>query len=175
MIRIVKNRVFAKPAIPCFFFLLFFFVFAPCHGAHGNTTAATLRIDRLIDNGGYILADGQAPIAAADEEKLFVPASILKIVTALGALHILGPDFRFHTEFYLSPDNDLYIKGFGDPFLTSEEITNKVRLCKRSAPQSEPVVGQARWTYIEKSFWVPEGSDRAMGRQEDGSGPRNVL
>lgn len=123
MIRIVKNRVLAKPAIPCFFFLLFFFVFAPCHGAHGNTTAATLRIDRLIDNGGYILADGQAPIAAADEEKLFVPASILKIVTALGALHILGPDFRFHTEFYLSPDNDLYIKGFGDPFLTSEEIT----------------------------------------------------
>jgi len=24
-------------------------------------------------------------------------------------------------------------------------LTNKVRLCERSEPQSEPVVGQARW------------------------------
>ena len=29
-------------------------------------------------------------------------------------------------------------------------ITNKVRLCERSEPQSEPFVGQARFLYIRK-------------------------
>jgi len=39
-------------------------------------------------------------------------------------------------------------------------ITNKVRLCERSEPQSEPFVGQARSPYIENSFFEGRTSDQ---------------
>lgn len=77
---------------------------------------------RLISNGGFILNKNGVAIASRNADSQFIPASILKITTCLAALHILGPDFRFRTDFYYTADNDLWIKGFGDPFLTSEEI-----------------------------------------------------
>ena len=49
-----------------------------------------------------------------------IPASTLKILTALSAIHHLGPDYRFPTEFYTDIDQNLKIKGYGDPLLTSE-------------------------------------------------------
>ena len=55
-------------------------------------------------------------------DKNLIPASTLKIFTSLVALYYLGPDYRFQTEFYLSPDNNLKIKGYGDPLLISETL-----------------------------------------------------
>jgi D-alanyl-D-alanine carboxypeptidase/D-alanyl-D-alanine-endopeptidase (penicillin-binding protein 4) len=60
-----------------------------------------------------------------------VPASVLKIFTALVALHYLGPEYRFSTEFYQDQDSNLKIKGYGDPLLISEtlmEIVNNLIL-----------------------------------------------
>lgn len=61
--------------------------------------------------------------------KLFNPASNMKILTTATALWYLGPTYRFRTEARRDPDlrngtlnGNLYIKGFGDPTLTSEEI-----------------------------------------------------
>lgn len=51
-----------------------------------------------------------------------IPASILKIATVSAALDILGPDYRFSTGFYTDRENNLYIKGVGDPTLMSEEV-----------------------------------------------------
>ena len=79
-------------------------------------------IQNLIQNGSYILTRGNRIIYSYDEDNKLVPASIWKIATSLAALKTLGDDFRFKTEFYLDIDNNLYIKGFGDPFLVSEEI-----------------------------------------------------
>jgi D-alanyl-D-alanine carboxypeptidase/D-alanyl-D-alanine-endopeptidase (penicillin-binding protein 4) len=53
-----------------------------------------------------------------------VPASILKLLTSLVALHYLGPDYRYATEFYLDRHSNLKIKGFGDPLLISEIIND---------------------------------------------------
>ncbi len=55
-----------------------------------------------------------------NRKKMFVPASTIKILTALAAIHHLGEGFRFKTEFYLDTDHNLTIKGYGDPFLVSE-------------------------------------------------------
>ena len=41
-------------------------------------------------------------------------------MTALAALHYLGLDFQFSTDFYLGNNNSLLIRGRGDPFLVSE-------------------------------------------------------
>ena len=61
-------------------------------------------------------------ILSVHKDKPLIPASTLKILTALTALHVLGEAYRFPTEFYLSPQNDLIVKGYGDPMLVSEDL-----------------------------------------------------
>jgi len=55
-----------------------------------------------------------------NSDKKLVPASALKVLTALVALHNLKDDFRFSTDFYLDDKSNLTIKGYGDPLLVSE-------------------------------------------------------
>jgi serine-type D-Ala-D-Ala carboxypeptidase/endopeptidase (penicillin-binding protein 4) len=63
--------------------------------------------------------------------KLFIPASILKIVTSGAALELLGPDYRFKTGIGYSGKiekgvlkGDLMLIGGGDPALGSEYFKN---------------------------------------------------
>ena len=67
-------------------------------------------------------------IIAKNERQKLVPASILKIFTSLGALHYLGPDFRYVTEFFIDQNSNLIIKGYGDPLLISEVVSVISRL-----------------------------------------------
>ncbi|MCP4672214.1 MAG: hypothetical protein GY857_13010, partial [Desulfobacula sp.] len=75
-------------------------------------------------NIGVVLADDKGEmIHAGNQEKLYIPASILKILTSLAAIHILGENHRFSTDYYFDKQsNNLYIKGFGDPLFISEII-----------------------------------------------------
>ena len=64
-----------------------------------------------------------------NSDKLFVPASNVKVLTSVSALSILNPDYRFKTEFYSGGDitngvihGGLYIKGYGDPTLSTEHL-----------------------------------------------------
>ena len=57
------------------------------------------------------------------------PASTLKLVTTFIALDVLGPNYRWKTEFYTDKriengvlNGDLYLKGYGDPFLIVEDF-----------------------------------------------------
>jgi len=59
----------------------------------------------------------------------FIPASNAKLITTAVALKELGPDFRFKTQLYTLGkikngvlNGDLYIKGFGDPKLVTEQM-----------------------------------------------------
>jgi D-alanyl-D-alanine carboxypeptidase/D-alanyl-D-alanine-endopeptidase (penicillin-binding protein 4) len=63
-------------------------------------------------------------IFSKNADKKLVPASTLKIFTALVALHYLHPDYRFRTEFYLDKNQNLKIKGYGDPLLISEILAD---------------------------------------------------
>ncbi len=67
-------------------------------------------------------------IISKNERKKLVPASILKIFTALGALHYLGSDYRYTTEFFIDQNSNLKIKGYGDPLLISEIVNAISRL-----------------------------------------------
>jgi len=49
-----------------------------------------------------------------------VPASTLKILTALAAIHHFGLSHRFRTELYMDGEKNLKVKGYGDPLLLSE-------------------------------------------------------
>ncbi len=74
----------------------------------------------------------QGCVLVADEKKdlfryprgcnpLLIPASLVKLATASMAFSVLGNEFRFPTEFFLSDKGSLLIRGHGDPFLVSEE------------------------------------------------------
>jgi serine-type D-Ala-D-Ala carboxypeptidase/endopeptidase (penicillin-binding protein 4) len=77
---------------------------------------------QYIQNGGYAFKPWLQPVDGYHSDMLFTPASTTKMVTCLMALKILGPDYRFTTNFFLDPSGNLFIKGEGDPFLTSEII-----------------------------------------------------
>ncbi|MBN2032568.1 MAG: D-alanyl-D-alanine carboxypeptidase [Deltaproteobacteria bacterium] len=69
----------------------------------------------VADSTGRVLLEKNA-------ERPLVPASILKIFTSLVAIHHLGFDYRFATDFYLDKGSNLIIKGYGDPLLISETV-----------------------------------------------------
>lgn len=85
--------------------------------------ASCRSMDDLITEGAYAVADSQGRVLdGCNADRPLVPASILKIATISAALAILGPDYRFRTEFFIDGQQNLFIKGFGDPSLVSEEI-----------------------------------------------------
>jgi D-alanyl-D-alanine carboxypeptidase/D-alanyl-D-alanine-endopeptidase (penicillin-binding protein 4) len=57
-----------------------------------------------------------------NENKPRIPASTLKVLTALLSLKTWKADHRFKTDFYLNSQQQLVIKGYGDPYITSEEL-----------------------------------------------------
>ena len=93
-------------------------------------------------------------------DALLIPASTLKILTALTAFHYLGETYRFRTEFYLDPDLNLKIKGYGDPLLISEviaELTASLHdLLKDKPPLSNILVDP---TYFDTAVVIPGVTD----------------
>jgi D-alanyl-D-alanine carboxypeptidase/D-alanyl-D-alanine-endopeptidase (penicillin-binding protein 4) len=70
-----------------------------------------------------------APLYERSPDRVLVPASNLKVLTAVAALSAFGPTHRFVTQLLADapPDPDgrvgtLYVRGGGDPALTSEDL-----------------------------------------------------
>src|SRR6478736_4586581 len=80
-------------------------------------------------------------LVVQNADKPFVPASVTKIVTAWLAMEVLGGDYRFETRFYLDSDRVLYVRGGGDPFLVSEELS-------KLAPELVAAIGKEAITGI---------------------------
>jgi D-alanyl-D-alanine carboxypeptidase/D-alanyl-D-alanine-endopeptidase (penicillin-binding protein 4) len=98
--------------------------------AAGGLTTESSAIGRLIGGPDALLAadPGGNAVLSIHADRMLVPASTLKILTALVARHYLGEGFRFKTEIYLDSRKNLTVKGFGDPLLISEvfrEIAQK--------------------------------------------------
>jgi D-alanyl-D-alanine carboxypeptidase/D-alanyl-D-alanine-endopeptidase (penicillin-binding protein 4) len=76
--------------------------------------------------------DDGAVILSHNGDELLNPASNVKLFTAAAALAILGPDYRFETEFLLDDgphpgkSRPLYVRGKGDPSITTERLYGMV-------------------------------------------------
>ena len=89
----------------------------------------------ITPTDSLLIADSKGQILyKKNERKKLIPASTLKILTALTALDHFGVSYRFKSEFYLDADRNLKVKGYGDPLLISEvcreiakEVAEKVR------------------------------------------------
>lgn len=81
------------------------------------------RVRELTGRSGVLVEDSRGRVLLGHNSgKALIPASTAKIITAAAALKGLGPDYRFATEFRLTPGGDLVIVGRGDPLLISEEL-----------------------------------------------------
>ncbi|MCX5882439.1 MAG: D-alanyl-D-alanine carboxypeptidase, partial [Deltaproteobacteria bacterium] len=88
-----------------------------------QTQSVSRMLSLIQEKDAVLLTDPQGKVLASrNAEKLLVPASTLKIMTALVALHYLGEDFRFVTECYSDKDQNLKIKGYGDPLFVSDVL-----------------------------------------------------
>lgn len=83
--------------------------------------------------------NGQILFSAHADKKL-IPASTLKILTSLVAIHYLGDTYRFPTDFFLDKNSNLIIKGYGDPLLVSEEIAKIAATIRGKTPIIHDIV-----------------------------------
>jgi D-alanyl-D-alanine carboxypeptidase/D-alanyl-D-alanine-endopeptidase (penicillin-binding protein 4) len=80
--------------------------------------AAVLSLPRA----SLMLEENGRPRIARLADEPMVPASTMKILTALLAIQRWGLGHRFQTDFFTTPDGWLWIEGGGDPYLVSEEL-----------------------------------------------------
>ncbi|MDR0355351.1 MAG: D-alanyl-D-alanine carboxypeptidase [Deltaproteobacteria bacterium] len=112
-------------------------------------------VSKLAGSGAVLVQDRYArrgepkELFALNPDQMYVPASILKLVTAAAALDILGPDRRFETDFALDDDGGLWVVGRGDPFLVSEELCSAVEALTRLGLKK---VGNI---YLDTSYFEP--------------------
>lgn len=118
-------------------------------------TQTRRQLNRFIgDQDALLIADTTGRlIYAKNEKRLLVPASTLKVLTSLVAIEHLGPAHRFKTEFYLDANNNLKIKGYGDPLLVSETILDITRRLTRSVSQVNGVLLDD--AYFDKPLEIP--------------------
>lgn len=94
--------------------------------------------------------------------EIFIPASNVKVLATAAAFYFLKSNFKFKTDvYYTGPlaagrlSGDLYLKGFGDPSLVSEELWTLVRALKRQGLREvggDLVVDD---TYFDSERFVP--------------------
>ena len=72
------------------------------------------------------VASSGRPVFQHNADRQLVPASVEKLVTAMAALEVLGPDFRFTTR-VLSSGPDLWLVGGGDPLLATAAYAARFR------------------------------------------------
>lgn len=85
----------------------------------------------------FNLSSGE-PLIALNADVPRNPASVMKLVTTLVALDVLGPAYRWRTEAYTRGEfdndvlqGDLLLKGYGDPFLVTERVWQMLRELRR--------------------------------------------
>lgn len=102
------------------YYLLYFLVSIFCVQVNADSLKKfeTLQSASLV----YIDAADHVLISKNAQQSL-IPASTVKVLTALMAIDVWGLNHRFATEFYYQKNTGfLWVKGFADPMLISEEI-----------------------------------------------------
>jgi D-alanyl-D-alanine carboxypeptidase/D-alanyl-D-alanine-endopeptidase (penicillin-binding protein 4) len=90
--------------------------------------SVSARVDNAIPGvlalpGASLVVEERGRVVIAHQgDRPMVPASTLKLVTALAAIDRWGLDHRSTTGFFVDDDGWLWVQGSGDPFLVSEEL-----------------------------------------------------
>lgn len=121
----------------------------------GDIQALAKRLDKIIGPRDSVVISGydNGILYEKNGDTMLVPASILKILTSLASIHELGGSYRFKTEFYQTPEGNLIIQGYGDPFLISERIKTLAEELVTYVDMFEDIILDA--SYFSKSIMIP--------------------
>ena len=116
-----------------------------------------------IDQSALLVLDHKSQAIFSERaEQLYIPASIVKLLTALLVLDHWGEDYQFTTEIYFDSDQRcLKIVGSGDPFLISEELDRMVELIKTSG------IRNIRGILVDSSFFASQINLDGRGRSSN--------
>lgn len=114
--------------------------------------AASAALGRVLamPEASLLLEEGGREVIARQPDRPMVPASTMKIVTALAAIQRWGLGHRFHTDFYRTADGWLWVKGQGDPYLVSEELDHVVAALKQLGLRAVAGIG------VDDSRFAPD-------------------
>ena len=110
---------------------------APAAASASSTISSILQKHDVAGAGTGVFVwdfDAARQVYASHADTLLAPASNMKLVTTSSALDSWGPEHRFKTELY-GPDvpvydgvlyGDLYLKGYGDPSLSTLSYQREV-------------------------------------------------
>lgn len=128
------------------FFMVLVFNVAFAEELPNKFAAEKTTIEKIVRSSGIpskdlgvFIARGEDVVFENQSKQKFVPASLSKLLTAIGALKVFSPEQRGVTELRsTSPikngilDGALYIKGYGDPSFISEQMWILVNNLTRS-------------------------------------------
>ena len=112
----------------------------PFAGTHAGTPDPLARVLALPKASLMLEEKGQLRIARQADRPM-IPASTMKLLTALAAIDRWGLDHRFYTDFHVTRDHWLWIQGQGDPYLVSEELDAMIQVLKRQGLKSIAGIG----------------------------------
>lgn len=92
----------------------------------GAVAAGPIAQVATLQDASLVVADNGRLVIADRPDRLLIPASTMKLVTALAAIERWGLSHRFETTFYQDASGRLWIRGGGDPYLVSEEVDRMV-------------------------------------------------
>jgi D-alanyl-D-alanine carboxypeptidase/D-alanyl-D-alanine-endopeptidase (penicillin-binding protein 4) len=126
--------------------------------------------DLKADSLGLLVraVNADVPIVSHFAQTPFNPASTIKLLTTWVGLATLGPTYSWPTEIYFlgdlndgQLDGDLGIKGYGDPYLVTEEFWKLLAALRRNG--LEEISGDL---LIDGSYFEPgDGDPGAFDRQ----------
>ncbi len=142
------------------------------HSAHGQPPLLPAPVALALKHHGlptkglsiYVHEIGKAePVLAVDADTPRNPASTMKLLTTLAALEELGPAYTWKTEVYADGaiangrlDGDLFLKGYGDPYLVIEHFWRLLRALRNDGLHT--IAGDLA---IDQSYFAPEPEDPA--------------
>ncbi|EIC21685.1 D-alanyl-D-alanine carboxypeptidase, serine-type, PBP4 family [Thiorhodovibrio frisius] len=111
----------------------------------------------------YVRAvDAEEPRLLVNPETPRVPASVIKLLTSIAGLDILGPNYHWATDVYVDGrvvggqlQGNLYIQGYGDPYLTADAFAGILR-----ALRVKGLIAIEGDVVLDNSFLAPPEQER---------------
>ncbi len=143
-----------KPKILLLIFFSFYFV--SCSSLFNSFSGKTFEKKELTFHYGFIIADSSGQILkSGNEQRLFTPASVLKLYHLPYFLNLKNDSSYLTTGFSVKQKNDslqISIYSNGDPLLKSHELDSIASLIKKdSIPVSTVTIYTAK--YDTSEFW----------------------
>jgi serine-type D-Ala-D-Ala carboxypeptidase/endopeptidase (penicillin-binding protein 4) len=105
---------------------------------------------RGLDRASLLVQEHGRDVIAHQPDSLRIPASTMKLLTAFAALETWGGDYRFQTDVYQDNAGWLWVKGYADPYLVSEELDRIVAGLKTTGLRQAAGIG------LDDSYFGPD-------------------